>query len=128
MRTDQPDFTDPELSGAVPFTAPYSHRPFSRLPLVANAPRLNTNLGSHFLPASWRTLYELARLDEDQWAVVEPHISPELERGQITKLLAVGSFTSGRSLVFFLGYAATLPAQRKPAPVTPRLPGLTPRP
>ena len=56
--------------GALFELLPFTERTGQRLMAVANAPRLNTTLGSHFLPASWRTLYELARLDEDQWAVV----------------------------------------------------------
>ena len=60
-----------------------------RLMAIAQSERLNRAHVHGLLPASWGTLYELARLDEDQWAVVEPHISPELERGQIKKLLAV---------------------------------------
>ena len=65
----------------------FTERTGQRLMAVADSPQLNATHGS-VLPPSWRTLYELARLDEDQWAVVEPHLSPELERGQIKKLLA----------------------------------------
>ncbi len=39
------------------------------------------------LPASWRTLDALATLDDSQWANVEPHIRPDMERKEIKRLL-----------------------------------------
>ena len=74
--------------GALFELLPFTDRTGQMLMKLADSQRLtNTNHGS-YLPASWRTLYELARLDEDQWAVVEPYLSPELERGQIKALLS----------------------------------------
>ena len=44
--------------------------------------------GKRMLPPSWRTLYELPRLNGERWAAVEPHLSSTLERKQIKALIA----------------------------------------
>ena len=56
------------VAGALPFNA----RTAQRLMAVAGDLRLsNTTHGSLSLPASWRTLYDLSRLDDDTWALAD---------------------------------------------------------
>jgi hypothetical protein len=50
---------------------PFTDHTGQMLMKLADSPRLNTNHGSE-LAASWRTPYELTRLDEADWARVEP--------------------------------------------------------
>ncbi len=67
---------------------PFDRTSAFRLMAVASCEHLNVAHGQHLLPPSWRTLYELSQLNETEWATIEPHLSPELERGQIRSLIA----------------------------------------
>lgn len=40
------------------------------------------------LPSSWGTLYELTKLDDDEWEVLEASLTSDLERADIKRLLA----------------------------------------
>ena len=73
-----------QLCGQLPLTA----RTAQMLMKVADNPRLtNPNHGS-LLPPSWRTLYELTKLDDDSWgrAVERGAINPEMAREDVIKL------------------------------------------
>ena len=39
------------------------------------------------LPPSWGTLHALSCLSDDEWRAIEPHLTPELQRGQIKRFL-----------------------------------------
>ncbi len=45
----------------------FSQQTISKLKLIAEDPRIYAH-GRNLLPASWRTLYELTKLDDDSWA------------------------------------------------------------
>lgn len=71
---------------------PFGPRTAQRLMAVAADPRLtNTTHGSH-LPPSWRTLYELTRLDDDQFQakIADGTIRPEMDRKDIWTAIKQG--------------------------------------
>lgn len=76
-----------EFKAMVESQLPFGARTAQRLMVIARDERLsNATLGS-LLPPSWRTLYELTKLDDKQWAAVEPQLSGELTRPGLKKLL-----------------------------------------
>ena len=66
----------------------FGDRTARRLMAVGRDERLRTHVS--VLPPSWGTLYELSRLDDKEWAAVEPHLTPTLERKDIKGLLPKG--------------------------------------
>jgi hypothetical protein len=64
---------------------PFGARTARRFMAIADCVRLRTH--ASVLPSSWMTLYELSRLDDYEWAAIEPHLSPELQRKDIKGLL-----------------------------------------
>ena len=67
---------------------PFGRRTASMLMTIAGDKRLtNGNHGSH-LPPSWRTLYELSRLDDDllEAAFKDGRINPEMERHEVAAI------------------------------------------
>lgn len=67
---------------------PFGPRTAEMLTSISDDARLtNPNHGS-YLPNSWRTLYELTRLEEKEWeyGIAEGLITPEMTRGDIARL------------------------------------------
>lgn len=62
-----------------------------RLMAIARDPRLSNPAHGQDLPSSWRTLYELTKLDDKQWnyGLDQGIIRPDMERKDIRKLLPV---------------------------------------
>ena len=76
-----------EFGAMVADDLPFAKRTAQMYMAIANDARLTkTNHGS-LLPASWRTLYELSRLNDDEWRAIEPHLTPEIQRKDIKGLL-----------------------------------------
>jgi N6-adenosine-specific RNA methylase IME4 len=68
---------------------PFGRRTASMLMAVARDPRItNGNHGSH-LPISWRTLYELTKLSDDDFnaKLIDGTINPEMERKDVAHTL-----------------------------------------
>jgi N6-adenosine-specific RNA methylase IME4 len=68
------------------------------------------------LPASWGTLYEMTRLNDEQFKakVADGTIRPDVERNEITSLIGARNATSRRSLAQQLSNATSLkPSGRK---------------
>lgn len=70
---------------------PFGTRSARRLMAVARDGRLWNRTRASDLPPSWSTLYRLTRLDDHEWERIEPHISPDLRRAEIPKLVSQGS-------------------------------------
>lgn len=62
---------------------------------VAEDRRLENAKHASDLPASWYTLYKLSTLDDEEFDAVEPHLSPDLKRSEIPKLLPDESSENG---------------------------------
>jgi len=48
---------------------PFSDRTAQRLMAIAEDPRLSNPTHVSYLPSSWGTLYELTKLDDEQWGL-----------------------------------------------------------
>lgn len=74
---------------------PFSDRTARRLMTIAASDRISNRTPGSDLPASWHTLYQLAKLTDEQWAVVEPALRPDMERSHIKRLLRPQATTNG---------------------------------
>jgi len=72
------------IDGALPFGASTARR----LMAIAQDPRISNRAHVHVLPAAWGTLYELTKLDDDQFSarIADGTIRPDLERAEVTAL------------------------------------------
>jgi N6-adenosine-specific RNA methylase IME4 len=72
------------IEGALPFGASTARR----LIAIAKDPRISNRAHVHVLPAAWGTLYELTKLDDDQFSsgIADGTIRPDLERAEVTAL------------------------------------------
>lgn len=61
---------------------PFGNNTAQRLMSISDDPRLANTAHGPLLPTSWRSLYELTKLDDDQWALAKEGglIRPDLER------------------------------------------------
>ncbi|NIR76805.1 MAG: hypothetical protein GWN53_17400 [Gammaproteobacteria bacterium] len=69
---------------------PFGDSTARMLRTIATDSRLVECYHGNALPPAWRTLYKLSTLDDEEWEKVEPHISPDMERRDITRLLRDG--------------------------------------
>lgn len=74
-----------ERAGGVHF--PFGERTARRLRTIAQDGRLASGHMCPRLPPSWGTLYKLATLDDEAWPSVKPHISPDLTREDISRII-----------------------------------------
>lgn len=66
---------------------PFEARTAQRFMAIATCAHISNPTHGSLLPPSWRTLYELSRLTDDEWKAVGPHVTPELQRKDIKALL-----------------------------------------
>ena len=64
---------------------PFSERTAQRLTAIADSPLMTNTTHGPYLPPSWRTLYEISRLDESTFieAIEAGVICPEMERNDL---------------------------------------------
>lgn len=85
------DLAHGEFGQMVEDDLPFGKRTSRKLRAIARDDRLRNRTRASDLPAAWSTLHRLTKLDDRQWAAVEPHISPELTRSEIPELVAKGA-------------------------------------
>lgn len=68
---------------------PFSASTTQRLMKVSINPNILNPAQGHNLPASWRTLYELTKLSDDQWeqGLSEGVINPDMSREDVSTLI-----------------------------------------
>lgn len=82
-----------EFEAMVKADLPFSEQTARKLRSIASDERLSNRAHGRDLPASWTSLYELTKLDDEQWvsAMESGAIRPDMERKDITKLRTGGN-------------------------------------
>lgn len=80
-----------EFGSMIEDDLPFSKRTSRKLRAIARDQRLRDRTHASDLPPAWTTLHRLTRLNDHQWEAIEPHISPELTRSDISDLVARGA-------------------------------------
>lgn len=76
-----------EFGQMVATDLPFGDRSARMLMAIARDQRLRDRNHGSVLPVSWRTLYTLTTLTDEQFARVEPHLTPELGRTELVRLV-----------------------------------------
>jgi N6-adenosine-specific RNA methylase IME4 len=81
------DLDHGEFMAMIESDLPFGDRTARRLMAVARDPRLTDRTHGSILPASWRTLYELSRLDDAEFnrLLEDGIIRPDMERQEVNK-------------------------------------------
>ncbi len=89
---------------------PFTARTAQRLMAIAADERLSKATHVSHLPASWGTLYEMTRLDDEQFKakIADGTIRPDVERNEITSLIGTRTAETRRSLARELSDCAAL--------------------
>jgi hypothetical protein len=102
---------------------PFGERTAERLMAVAADKRLRNPTHVSHLPRSWGTLYELSRLDDEQFAdlLADGTINPEMTRGEAVQAavkleIATAATTRLREAQASAGRALSLVVEHEPAP------------